>query len=220
MPIRKVQIPTFNSIDYLLAVIVGAGKAWALGKKLFRGYRKEGTYEVLEYESELEIHDLSGKKVTFSKRKRVRYLQDNIIAFQDYGWGDGEIMQNYKSKPGIAVDKYKIGFKTFVLLSLREVKNSGDVDEFNIRWQIKNGFLSKEGFWETDISHLTKKIKVAVLFPKKRQPSNIHLLEANRGKSYRLPSENVKRLPNGRWKLIWERSNPRLYEHYVLKWNW
>ena len=198
----------------------GAGKLWGLASNLFKGYRKEGMYEVLDYESELEIHDASGKTATFTKRKKVRYLQDNIIAFQDYGWGDGKIMQKYASQPGVSVDRYKIGFKTFVLLSLREVKNSGDVDEFHIRWDIKDGFLSKEGFWETDVSHRTKKMKASVIFPKGRQPSNLQVLESNLGKSYPLSSEHIKRLPNGRWKVNWECSHPRLFEHYVLKWNW
>ena len=54
-------------------------------------FHKRGLYEVLEYESTLELLDASGKCARFSKRQRVRYLQNNIIAYQDQAWGDGEI---------------------------------------------------------------------------------------------------------------------------------
>jgi len=54
-------------------------------------------YEVLEYESTLELKDRGGKRATFKKREKVRYLQDNVIAYQDQAWGDGEILVNYRN---------------------------------------------------------------------------------------------------------------------------
>ena len=56
--------------------------------KLIRGYAQEGMYKVLDYESTLEIIDDKGKKAHFSKRKKVSYLQDNIVVYQDCAWGD------------------------------------------------------------------------------------------------------------------------------------
>lgn len=116
----------------------------------------DGVYEVLDYESTLEIYDSKGTKATFSKTKKVRYLQNNVIAFQDYAWGDGNILLNYHTSRGKPVDLYRSGFKTYVLLSLREVKNSGDLDEFNIQWNIRRGFLTPDGYWGTDISQRVK----------------------------------------------------------------
>ena len=126
--------------------------------KLLRGYAQEGMYRVLDYESTLEILDEKGKKAKFSKRKRVKYLQDNIVVYQDCAWGDGKILLNYQSNPGKQVDKYQFGYKTIILLSLHEIKNRGDVDGFHINWDIKDGFLQKEEFWETNISQKTKNL--------------------------------------------------------------
>ena len=70
---------------------------WKIGRKLMRGMINEGIYETLEYESTLEIQNRKGTKATFNKRKKIRYLQNNIIAYQDYGWGDGEILLNYRT---------------------------------------------------------------------------------------------------------------------------
>ena len=196
------------------------GELWKFGRKVMRGLSNEGMYEVLEYESTLELKDKRGEKAKVKKREKVRYLQDHIIAYQDQAWGDGEILINYRCTPGTRVDRYRSGYKTHILISLREVKNKGDIDDFNIEWGIRKGFLVPTGFWATEISHRTKHIKVRVIFPKTRPPMRVSILEKNRNRS-RVLSENAKvRLPDGRWSVTWERSQPRMYEHYILNWKW
>jgi len=195
-------------------------EAWKLGRKILRGLTNEGMYEVLEFESVLELHGRSGKRATYKKRKKVRYLQNNIIAYQDYGWGSGEQFLDYQSKPGKFVDRYDAGYKTYILLSLREVKNRGDVDEFHIQWKIKDGFLKPDGFWETDVSSRTRRMKVSVIFPKSRPPQNLRLVEKNIRRTRNLGSDAIRQLPDGRWQVTWEKRKPRLYEHYILRWDW
>jgi len=195
-------------------------EAWKLGHKIIRGLTDEGMYEVKEYESTLELQDKTGKKAVLRKRKKVRYLQNNIIAYQDYGWGDGDYFLDYRARPGIPVDRYKLGYKTYILLSLREVKNRGDIDEFHIQWKIKNGFLKADGFWETDVSSQTKYMKLNVIFPKDRPPQKLKLVENNIRRTRTLDDDAKQSLPDGRWKVTWETSSPHLYEHYILKWDW
>jgi hypothetical protein len=50
-----------------------------------------GIYEVLEYEKTLELVDPKGKLAVYTKHKKVRFLQDKVIAFQDQAFGDGNI---------------------------------------------------------------------------------------------------------------------------------
>ncbi|MFC1923656.1 hypothetical protein ACFLY4_10255 [Chloroflexota bacterium] len=195
-------------------------EVWKIGRKVVRGMANEGVYETLEYESTLEIQNRKGTRATFTKRKKVRYLQDNISAYQDYGWGDGEILLNYRSSRGKAVDRYRSGYKTYILLSLREIKNRGDVDEFNIHWNIRKGFLTEDGYWATDISNRTKRLKVNVIFPKSRPPQRLSIEESNRKRTRVLEPEAKKRLPDGRWRVTWEKKKPKLYEIYVLRWDW
>jgi hypothetical protein len=147
-------------------------------------------------------------------------LQDGIIAFQDYAWGDGEILLNYSTSRGKAVDRYRAGYKTYILISLREVKNKGNIDEFNIQWNISNGFLTKDGYWSTDVSQRTKHIKMNIIFPKSRPPQQLMIEESNRKRTRDLGNETKKRLPDGRWRVTWETNKPRLYEVYVLRWIW
>jgi hypothetical protein len=100
------------------------------------------------------------------------------------------------------------------------VKSKGDVDEFNIEWEIHRGFLRKTGFWATEISHRTKKVKIQIVFPEERPPLNISVLEKNAQRNLSLGKENKLQLPDGRWMILWERIKPRLFEHYIFNWEW
>ena len=64
---------------------------------------QEGMYEILSYDTTLELVDSKGKTAIFKKRQRIKFLQDYISTFQDYAWGDGEIFADYKCSPGTAL---------------------------------------------------------------------------------------------------------------------
>jgi len=209
-PINFIGLPWLEVVD----------KLWPIGQKMLQNFAAKGVYEVLDYESTLEIKDRSGIQATFKKRKKIRYMQDDVIAYQDYTWGDGEILLNYRTNRGKPVDRYKSGYKTYVLLSLREVKNRGDIDEFNIQWNIRRGFLKEDGFWGADVSQPMKHLNINVIFPKTRPPHQLSLEESNRRRTYSLGKEALQTLPDGRWLVTWETNQPRLHELYVLRWIW
>jgi len=85
-------------LDRLIAVLSGLpwlevfGEVWKILRKVMQSQSYKGMYEVLAYESTLELKDRGGKRATFRKREKVRYLQDNVIAYQYQAWGDGEIL--------------------------------------------------------------------------------------------------------------------------------
>jgi hypothetical protein len=63
------------------------GDVGKIVRRVVQGRPYRGLYEVLEYEATLELEDQGGKRATFKKREKVRYLQDNIIAYRDQAWG-------------------------------------------------------------------------------------------------------------------------------------
>lgn len=97
--------------------------AWRYARKVFRGLANEGMYKVLDYETTLELLNKKGTRARFKKRKHVRYLQDNIIAYQDHAWGDGNILLDHRCTPGKRVDHYRLGYKTYIMLSLGTIRN-------------------------------------------------------------------------------------------------
>jgi hypothetical protein len=195
-------------------------EVWRILQDLLRSRSSQGMYQVLEYESTLELNNRSGKTATFKKRERVQYLQDNVIAYQDQAWGDGEILINYRCTPGKPVDQYRSGHKTHILVSRRQVMNKGDVDEFNIEWGIRGGFLRSTEQWETHVQHKIASLKIGVVFPKSRPPQRITLIEGDRQRSHTLPKSAQVMLPDGRSRVTWETAQPRLYENYILQWEW
>ena len=197
------------------------GKLWNLGRKIVLGFANEGTYEVLEYECTVELKDKEGQEAIIYRRKKIRYLQDYITTYLDEAWGTkGNILLDYKCSPGIPVDEYKLGRGTYKLISLREFRNKGDVDEFNISWKMHNGFLSSTGFWGTAIRNRMGKSKVKIIFPSNRPPLHFALTETNLKRTRPLGKESQQKLPDGRQMIVWEEDKPRLYEDYILSWEW
>ena len=182
--------------------------------------RPGGIFEVLEHDAQLEFCDPKGKRAVYTKRQRVRFLQDNVIAYQDQAFGDGDIFAEYKCTPGIPVDRYQEGYRYRILISLRQTKNRGDVEEFHIERHIKDGFRESEGYFQTNIDHKTNKLLLRLVFPAARKPSELCLVEQNRTRTTPLGTEHIRPLPNGNWLIQWEREKPRQFESYILRWKW
>ena len=215
-----------NLLDRLMTVLLRQSWLEVLGdvgkavRRIVQSQPSRGLYEVLDYEATLELEDPEGKRAIFRKREKVRYLQDNVIAYQDQAWGDGEILLDHCCTPGTPVDRYRSGYKTCVLISRRGVKNKEDVDEFNIEWGIRQGFLRRTEQWETHVTHRTRRLKINVVFPKSRPPRSTTLIEQSRQRSYSLGKSAQVELPDGRWLVAWDTRRPRLHENYVIQWKW
>lgn len=179
-----------------------------------------GVYEILEYESILELLDAKGERAVFKKRLRVKFLQDNVIAFQDYAWGDGQALLNYRCSPGVIVDRYREGTRWNVLISLRETKATGDIEEFHIERRLRGSFAASEAWWETSLQHRASQVKVCIIFPKERPCRKAVLVERNRNRTTLLGPDRIESLPDGRQILTWETDKAKRFETYTLKWHW
>lgn len=188
-------------------------------RALLRRSFQSGLFEILEYDSTLELLDPQGERAIFKKRLRVKFLQDNVIAFQDYVWGDGKPLLSYRCSPGIIVDRYREGSRWNVLISLRETKATGDVEEFHIERRLRGSFAAREAWWETSLQQSTHRVKVSVVFPKKTRCKSAVLIERNRNRTTPLDA-NLVRLPDGRQILTWESDTFRRFETYTIKWDW
>ena len=186
---------------------------------LFVGQQTKGLYEILDYDATLELLDISGKAARFRKRQRIRFLQDRVIAFQDYAWGEGKI-HRYRCSPGRVVDRYWEGDRLNVLVSLRSTKSKGDVEDFHIEYAIDDGFKSDKEWWQVEIRNRTQKLRIAVIFPKERRCRKAVLIRRSRHKVTPLGEDHLSDLPDGRQLLAWEAKRLRGLEVYTLQWTW
>lgn len=179
-----------------------------------------GIYEVLEYQAELELKDSKGHTAIYRKRQRVRFLQDNIIAYQDTAWGDGEIFADYRCSPGVEVDRYREGNHFNILISLRETKHRDDLETLEIERTIHNGFVTDVEYFQVDIIHRTRLLSCGVVFPKSRLPKRVSVIAENSKRSVELGPEARQVLPDRRVRYEWQSASPKLFESYLLRWEW
>lgn len=180
----------------------------------------EGMYEILEYDSTLELKDAQGQTAVLKRRQRVRFLQDNIIAYEDQAWGEGDIFAGYRCSPGIPVDRYQDSFKWKVLISLRETQQRGDTTVFNLERTIQNGFTQTHEWFQTELPHKTKRLRISIVFPHDRRCQRAILVERNRNRTTELGPSAFSHLPDGRQMLTWETPRPGINELYTIKWQW
>ena len=178
------------------------------------------SYEVLEYDSTLELKDPKGEEAIYRKRQKVRFLVDDVVAFRDVFWGEGNLASSYRCRPGKAVDLYREGSKHYVLISLREAKHLGDVVEFNIERKVRGGFVRRDEWREVEINDPTVKLRLVLVFPEARQCIHAWVMEKHGDRVTALGRDHFSRLPDGRQVLSWEKSNPKLHELYRLRWEW
>ncbi len=179
-----------------------------------------GMYEVLEHDVRLELLDTLGREAVYYKRQRVRFLQDNIVAYEDKAWGDGNIFAKYKCSPGVPVDYYRDGHRYRVLISLRETKKRGDVMEFHIQRQIECGFMQEIEELQSEIDHETKELTLTVIFPQERHPKAVWRVKQNAARTTPLESNHFQRLPDGKLQIRWRTQHPKRFDAYSLRWSW
>jgi hypothetical protein len=204
----------FVTPDYLRSLLLLYQDIRAFLKK------ERGLYEILEYESNLELLDPTGATAKLTKRQRVKFLQDSVLAFQDYAWGDGETLATYECSPGIVADRYKEGDRWNILISLRKTKNSGDIEEFYMARTINQGFTSENEWNQVEVRHKTQRLRMCVVFPKERHCRSAQVVTRSQHTTQELGPKHLIRLPDGRQQLTFETANIKHLEIYTLKWHW
>ena len=204
--------------EQLIIPILSDMYSW--GKSSIQKLKKPGMYEVLSYESTLEIMDPRGMVGKFQKSERVRFLQDNVIAIQDQVWGINKDVFDYKCSPGVPVDFYQSGQKTFIIISLREVRSKNDEIDLNMQWYLKGDSIGKTGTWETYINQFTNQLNLSIIFPIEKPPIRIWVIEGNRKRTIEEDKKFLLKSPDNQWRVKWEKKNPHLYETYSLNWEW
>jgi hypothetical protein len=154
------------------------------------------------------------------RRQKVRFLQDNIIAYEDQAWGEGNIFADYRCSPGVPVDRYRDGFKWKVLISLRETKQRGDVTVFHLCRKITHGFTRTTEWFQTELPYKARQLRISVIFPRSRRCQKALLLERNRNTTTELGPSCFSRQADGRQVLSWETRHPCVNELYTVKWHW
>lgn len=205
------RLPQMDAMAYSL---------WRIAAKIFRRYTKRGLYEVIDHSVCLELLDNKGHFSRYTKQQTVRFLQDNVFAYQDQAYGDGDIFASYQCSPGVPVDRYREGQIYRILISLHEPRQFGDIEHFRVDRTIKDGYVGSVQDFQTHVEHIMRHMSLSVIFPINCVPTRVFLIEQSTKRTRQLGAEAFIRLPTGQTQVIWESSRPRLFENYILRWEW
>lgn len=209
-------------LSFLSVVLNSDVLRWGVTEliQFWRASRFRGVYKVDQYDTTLELVDGHGAVALFTKRQQVEFLQDGIVAVQDQAWGDGDIFVDYRCTPGVAVDRYIESNRWKILISLRATKNRGDQETLAVERTIEQGFTAPTEHFQTQVDHPMRQLSMAVIFPPDRLPKQITLLEQDAKRSRQVDLSTAIPLSRGRFCYQWQITRPRLYEAYILKWDW
>ena len=101
---RLIPVATLFAEGKLALALRNVLESLTLAQHLRDRLSYHGMYQILEYDSTLEVQDVNGEEATITPRKVIRFLQDNVVAIHDHAWGDGELFAEYTCQPGIPVD--------------------------------------------------------------------------------------------------------------------
>lgn len=183
------------------------------------GHAEPGTsYENLSLSIELELCDRKGKKAILRRTQRVRFLAEETGVVRDVFWGNGRALAGYVVDGAERLAVRTEGSKQVVLLGLRTSAAKGESVTVRTERTILGAFERDEGYLETLVERETKRIRLSVLFPSGRQPTEVWL-EATP------PTINSRRLAVrltslDRGVATWGTENPKRLVTYRMRWTW
>jgi len=189
-------------------------------RRLLRRHACHYSYEILTLETTVELCDPRGDRAIVRRRKRIRFLQDDVVAVTERVWGTGFFSEGYRCSPGVAVDFYEEGSRWTVLISLRETRKRGDTLALETSRTMLGSFPDDRCWWEEEIYQPTAQISVTIIFPKERRCRRATLTQRSRDHAVTLPRQRLRFLSDGRQALTWQADHPQLHDLYRIAWSW
>ena len=175
-------------------------------------------YEVLNYEAVVEVLDTEGHEAAYTRHERVRFLQDDVLILDDYGWGNGIAFAAHEVYPGEFVKREMTGSRLRSTVRLPQPYNEGDEMTLSVERMIKNGFVSPSECWlEAELYHEVRHVLLKVILPAGRPVRAARLVFPGLAGSETL---DVVPLPDGRQSISYEDGDPVQGRRYTVLWHW
>lgn len=181
-------------------------------------HRPRGSYEVISNRTTLHVLDSQGLKAIYEKKKRVRFLRDQVTSFYDYGWGEGDTFASHRVHPGRIVECRQIGARYRSLVVLPAPRNNDDVMMFEVRRLIRNGLTGKTSWLEAELHEETHQLDMCVNLPASRKVRSARLVRHR--EAAELPIVARLALKGKQQQLRARVIKPRIGDLYTLEWEW
>lgn len=209
--------PSVQRLTHVVSPLI-----WSLildSSRLRRAIVPEGLaispYEILGYEATLVVHDEKGRRATFQRTQKIRFLQQGVSAILDHAWGDGVVITNYRHSAGALEESFRDEGRRHFVVGLKRATERNDVLTFRVEREIMAGFTGEEEWFDTTIDHPVKGLGVRVIFPRLRPPRRA-ALDVGDG---RVPLP-LRQLHDGRAVVGFKTRHAHGHIPYVIRWSW
>jgi hypothetical protein len=180
-----------------------------------------GLWQIIDDIDEWDIPDDTGKLVLLTKTRKLRFLQNGVFAIRDYAWGSGKVDGNYSCAPGHAADHFWHDGRHNVVVSLRETKRRGDIEDFTIKREFADSFCEDSESVHAEIMTETQQLTIKVVFPGSRPPTKAWASSRSDEAANKKHSKlDIHGGVDGRQFVTHTLTRPKLGENYVVGWDW
>ncbi len=172
-------------------------------------------YEILDYHATLVLDDAEGRRATFHRTQRIRFLQDGVSAILDHFWGHGVQLGSYRHSAGPIGDSFKDQGRRHLVINLERPMGQGETLAFNVERTAMVGFTADREWLETTIDHPVRRLTREIVFPKERPCRSVELVIGDQA----VPLELI-RLPDGRTMVRVRVADPKADTPYTICWSW
>lgn len=182
--------------------------------------RRGWIYEILNFEETWEICDNRGSKVVVTKAMDVTFLRDNVVAFTDPAWGDGDLFAEYSCRPGTCAGVFQIQPMKYAHVVLDPPRLRGDEEHIESTRVVTGGFGKDNEWVQVDSDTCTGPITIKVIFPLDRAPEICTWSRRRRGKEKGLGGVALVNRPDGRQECSVRAGRTSPDDVYRLVWTW
>ncbi len=168
-------------------------------------------YETIKFTGRLNFLDSDRTVAVFSRRQRVRFLEDDVGVLFDRIWGEGVLVGSYLA-PGLKMmEPIRTPSGYALPLGLPRLFRKGETFEIVSHRRIVGAFSEKSGYWDTSMSKPTELIQITVVTPPGMTINNPEILAPPRG------DMDLTRNANS---LKFRVTRPAISGPYRLRWAW
>lgn len=168
-------------------------------------------YETIKYGGRLEMLDKEGNVATFTRRQRIRFLEDNVAVFFDRVWGEGVLFANYSAKSMRIIDAIPTTKGYVVPLALPRRFSKGEVFDVVTHRRIVGAFLPDMAYWDSAMHAPTELLALDVVAPRTRRFRSPEIIA---------PPTGDFDADASRGSLKLRVRQPALHASYRLMWAW
>jgi hypothetical protein len=180
--------------------------------------RPQVSYENLLLDLTFDIGEGRRPKATILRTQKVRFLVPDEGVIRELAWGRGEQLKEFSVEGAKLVGTRFEGSRTVLLLGLDHRPDKGEVATVRTKRIVANAVAGRDGYAEASLERPTRRLAVAVRFPKHRPPVRAHLVTS----PPRLPARRLRCRygADGRPYISWTTRRPERYVTYSFRWRW